>query len=60
MFNTRRLGAHCYLPPTDESGATAIEYALIASFIAAVVAAAVGALGQQVVALFQTLPIPFG
>jgi pilus assembly protein Flp/PilA len=48
------------MSPTDESGATAIEYALMASLIAAVVGGAVAALGQQVVALFETLPIPFG
>jgi Flp pilus assembly pilin Flp len=41
-------------------GATAIEYALIASLIAAVIGVAVGALGQQVLALFLSVPIPFG
>jgi Flp pilus assembly pilin Flp len=45
--------------PTGESGATSVEYALMASLIAAVIAGAVAALGQQVMALFQTLPIPF-
>jgi len=46
--------------PTDESGATSVEYALIGSLIAAVIGGAVAALGQQVVALFQSVPIPFG
>jgi pilus assembly protein Flp/PilA len=46
--------------PTDESGATAVEYALLASLIAAVIGGTVAALGQQVLTLFQSLPIPFG
>jgi len=37
----------------NESGATAVEYALIASLIAAVIAASVMTLGGVVTALFQ-------
>jgi pilus assembly protein Flp/PilA len=38
----------------DSSGATAIEYALIAAFIAVAIAVAVTALGAQVSALIQS------
>ena len=37
------------------SGATAIEYAMIGAFIAALIAVAVGAVGQQVSSLFNTV-----
>ncbi len=37
----------------DECGATAIEYALLAGFIAAVIVAAVGALGTAVGGFFD-------
>ncbi len=40
---------------SDESGATAIEYGLIAALIALAIIAAVGQTGQRLVALFQTL-----
>ena len=39
----------------DEEGATAVEYALIASLIAAVIGAVVLVLGEEVAALFQTM-----
>jgi pilus assembly protein Flp/PilA len=39
----------------DESGATAIEYSLIAGFIALAIITAVGQTGQRLVALFQSL-----
>jgi pilus assembly protein Flp/PilA len=39
----------------DESGATAIEYGLIAALIALAIIAAVGSTGQKLVALFQSL-----
>jgi pilus assembly protein Flp/PilA len=39
----------------DESGATAIEYSLIAGFIALAIIAAVGSTGQRLVELFQSL-----
>jgi pilus assembly protein Flp/PilA len=39
----------------DESGATAIEYAMIASGVGVAVASAVYALGSQVKTLFTTL-----
>jgi pilus assembly protein Flp/PilA len=39
----------------DESAATAIEYGLIAGFIALAIIAAVGMTGQRLVALFQSL-----
>jgi pilus assembly protein Flp/PilA len=39
----------------DESGATAIEYSLIAGFIALAIIAAVGLTGQKLVELFNRL-----
>ena len=43
----------------DEEGATAIEYSLIAGFIALAIIAAVGMTGQKLVALFESLyPLP--
>ena len=44
----RRLSA-------DRSGATAIEYALIAAFVVLVIVSAVGALGQQLITLFNSV-----
>jgi pilus assembly protein Flp/PilA len=41
--------------PRDESGATAIEYSLIAGFIALAIIAAVGLTGQRLVELFESL-----
>jgi Flp pilus assembly pilin Flp len=35
-----------------EDGATTVEYALIAVLVAAVIAAAVGSMGQQLITLF--------
>ncbi len=40
----------------DERGATAAEYAIVASLIAAVIVAAVTALGVNVTALFDRVP----
>ena len=37
----------------DENGATAIEYSLIAGFIALAIIAAVGMTGQRLLALFE-------
>ncbi len=39
----------------DESGATAIEYGLIAALIAVAIIGAVGALGSNVAATFSTI-----
>ena len=39
----------------DEGGATAIEYGLIAGFIALAIIAAVGMTGERLVALFESL-----
>jgi pilus assembly protein Flp/PilA len=39
----------------DEHGATAIEYSLIAGFIALAIIYAVGMTGQRLVELFQSL-----
>jgi len=39
----------------DESGATGIEYSLIAGFIALAIIAAVGLTGQRLVTLFESL-----
>jgi len=38
---------------SDEEGATSLEYAIMASFIAAVIAAAAHMLGQRIIAVFQ-------
>ncbi len=43
----------------DESGATAIEYGLIAALIAVVIIGAVGALGQRLRTLFTTISTSF-
>jgi pilus assembly protein Flp/PilA len=43
----------------NESGVTAIEYALIASGIAMAIIAAVNTLGQSIQALFTTLAAMF-
>lgn len=43
----------------DEGGATAIEYALIATFIAIVIVAAVGAAGDSLQGLFIDLAESF-
>jgi Flp pilus assembly pilin Flp len=40
----------------DERGATAVEYALLAVFIAAVIAVTVGIFGREVLALFERVP----
>ena len=39
----------------DETGATAVEYALLASLIAAVVAATVVLLGEEVLGAFELI-----
>ena len=46
----RRRGGH------DDSGATAVEYAIVASLIAVTITGAVTLLGQSVVALFASMP----
>ena len=43
---------------SDDTGATSVEYGLIAALIAGVIVLAVGALGQQAFALFTTLVWP--
>ncbi len=43
----------------DESGATAIEYALIAAFIAIVIVTAVTNVGQDVAGVFNTVESNF-
>jgi Flp pilus assembly pilin Flp len=39
----------------DEAGATAVEYALIASLIAAVIAATDALVGEEVLGLFESV-----
>jgi pilus assembly protein Flp/PilA len=41
--------------PCDESGATAIEYSLIAGFIALAIIVAVGMTGERLLTLFGSL-----
>lgn len=43
----------------DEAGATAIEYALIASGISVVIVAAVNGIGDQVILIFQSVGAAF-
>ncbi|MGZ3249835.1 MAG: Flp family type IVb pilin [Croceibacterium sp.] len=43
----------------DRSGATAVEYALIAGIIVVAIAAAVGAVGTQLIALFGNVTAAF-
>jgi Flp pilus assembly pilin Flp len=43
----------CCIFAAGELGATAVEYAMLASLVAAVIAAIVGVLGTQVRAFFQ-------
>jgi len=59
MASTRRAGERQFASPADESGATAVEYALVASLITAVICVAVGAFGQAVLGLFQSVPTFF-
>ncbi|HET8614523.1 MAG TPA: Flp family type IVb pilin [Actinomycetales bacterium] len=58
MTRTRRSGEPHAAPPTDESGATAVEYALVTVLVAAAIASAVAVFGQAVLALFQSVPNP--
>lgn len=44
--------------PRADGGATAVEYALLVGFVAALIATAVLALGSAVLGLFQSVP-PF-
>ena len=39
----------------DESGATAVEYALMAALIAAVIAATVALVGDEVIGMFESV-----
>lgn len=43
----------------DGAGTTAIEYALMAAFVAVAIAVAVGAMGTQLVALFTSVKNAF-
>lgn len=43
----------------DESGATAIEYALIAGSIGIVIIAVIGEIGQAIVTVFQNVKAGF-
>lgn len=43
----------------DEKGATAVEYAILASLVAVVVAGAVALLGQQVASMFTSFTSRF-
>ncbi len=44
----------------DESGATAIEYGLIAMFIAVAIIAVVTTVGQDLIAVFQRIATALG
>ena len=45
---------------SEESGATAVEYAIMAGLIVAVIAAAVGALGASLIPIFTNASAGFG
>ncbi|MEI2827626.1 MAG: Flp family type IVb pilin [Dermatophilaceae bacterium] len=48
--------------PTEvgsDRGATMVEYGIMVALVALVVVAAVEAFGESVLALFETLPVPF-
>lgn len=45
-----------FLDRGHDDGATAVEYAIMAGFIAAVIVGAVALFGQAVLGLFQQLP----
>ncbi len=51
------LGQMHILYFTNRSGATAIEYGLLAASIALAIIAAIGVLGDEVVALYNTIEI---
>jgi len=51
------LGQMLLLYFTNRSGATAIEYGLLAAAIALGIIAALGVLGDEVVALYNTIKI---
>lgn len=44
---------------STDDGASAVEYGIVVSLIAAVIAVIVGTLGSQVAALFASIPIPW-
>ena len=45
---------------SEESGATAVEYAIMAGFIAAVIVAAVRTLGTNLIPIFNNMNAGFG
>ena len=51
------LAQNLILYSADRSGATALEYALLAGSIALAMVAAIGVLGDEVVALYNTIKI---
>ena len=51
------LGQMLTLYLTNRSGATAIEYGLLAGAIALAIIASIGVLGDEVVALYNTVKI---
>jgi len=51
------LAQNLNLYSADRSGATALEYALLAGSIALAMVAAIGVLGDEVVALYNTIKI---
>lgn len=51
----KRLFYNNYFLITSEDGATSVEYVIIASLIAAIIAVAVGVLGSNVLNLFNTV-----
>ena len=53
----KRLGQLLVLYFTDRSGATALEYGLLAGAIALAIIASIGVLGDEVVALYNTIEI---
>lgn len=58
-FGTRRTGSATRRFVSDERGATAIEYALMASLIGLFIVTVVTALGTKVETLFETVKNAF-
>lgn len=54
LMMSRVLRAVCSM---DDAGATAVEYAIMAGFIAVVIAGSVALFGQAVLGLFQRMPV---
>ena len=55
----RMLGSHFDRFLSDESGATAIEYCILAVFLALAISAAILAVGESISLLYESAAEPF-